>query len=103
MKVKVNPPKEDPETAARRALEEARAEADATAATQGLLTRRTKRVMRIFGKPVGGGFAGAAAGAAAGGGSGASGVPASGGGGGGGGRGGGGGGGFRSAIDQIAY
>lgn len=63
MKVKANPPKEDPATAAKRAVEEARAEADATAATQGLLTRRTKRVMRVFGKPVAGGFNAAAAGA----------------------------------------
>ena len=63
MKIKANPPKEDPATAAKRAVEEARAEADATAATQGLLTRRTKRVMRVFGKPVAGGFNTAAAGA----------------------------------------
>lgn len=63
MKIKGNPPKEDPATAAKRAVEEARAEADATAATQGLLTRRTKRVMRVFGKPVAGGFNAAAAGA----------------------------------------
>lgn len=50
MKVKSSAPKEDPETAARRQVEEARAEADRTSATQGMLDRRTRRVMRIFGK-----------------------------------------------------
>lgn len=64
MRSKATAVKEDPETAARRAVEEARAEADRTSATQGLLDRRTRRVLRIFGRPIGGG------------GSGASGVPA---------------------------
>lgn len=50
MKVNSSAPKEDPETKARRQVEEARAEADRTAATQGMLDRRTRRVMRIFGK-----------------------------------------------------
>ena len=54
MKVKSTAPKEDPETAARRQVEEARAEADRTSATQGMLDRRTRRVMRIFGKVSGG-------------------------------------------------
>lgn len=54
MKVKSSAPKEDPETSARRQVEEARAEADRTAATQGVLDRRTRRVMRIFGKGSGG-------------------------------------------------
>lgn len=59
MKVKSNPPKEDPETKARRQVEEARAEADRTSALQGLLDRRQRRVMRVFGKDSSGGNSGA--------------------------------------------
>jgi hypothetical protein len=77
MKTKTVAPREDPETAARRAVEEARAEADKTSATQKLLSRRSRRVLRVFGLSSGGGsrgFSGAAGGGGAG--SGASGVPA---------------------------
>lgn len=45
--------KEDPETEARRKVDEARAEADRTSATQALLSSRTRRVLRIFGKASG--------------------------------------------------
>lgn len=80
MKAKSNDPKEDPETKARREVDEARAEADRTSATQGLLDRRSRRVFRIFGKnpaaAAGRGFS--AAGGSAAGGSGATGIPAGG-------------------------
>lgn len=80
MKTKSVAPKVDPETAARTAVEEARAEADKTSATQGLLKRRTRRTLRVFGARPGGNAArgfGAAAGGGGGdgGGSGSAGVP----------------------------
>lgn len=59
--------KEDPEAKARREVDEARAEADKTSALQSILDRRSRKIMRIFGKPVGAATAPA--------GSGASGVP----------------------------
>lgn len=46
--------KEDPEAKARRQVEEARAEADKTSAIQNLLDRRTRKILRIFGKSQGG-------------------------------------------------
>lgn len=62
-------PAEDPEVKARREVEEARAEADETAARQEALTRKTRRIMRIFGNRKSG-IAGAAGGAGSSGGSG---------------------------------
>lgn len=62
--------KEDPEAKARREVDEARAEADKTSALQNILDRRSRKIMRIFGKPAGAGAEGA-------GNSGASGVPGS--------------------------
>lgn len=80
MKIKSEAPKEDPETKARRQLEETRAEADKTSALQSMLDRKSRRVLRIFGgRPqtagASRGFAGAAASGDGGGGSGGSGVP----------------------------
>lgn len=69
MKIKSNPPKEDPETKAQRLVAEARAEADRTSALQGLLDRRQRNLLRVFGKTDGGGGSGGS--------SGSSGVPAS--------------------------
>jgi hypothetical protein len=46
--------KEDPEAKARREVEQARAEADKTSALQQLLDRRSRKILRIFGKPQGG-------------------------------------------------
>jgi len=65
MKTKSSAPIEDPETKARRQIEEARAESDRTSAMQGILNNRTRRLMRIFGtRPAAvgkvGGFAGQA-------------------------------------------
>lgn len=85
MKTKSSAPIEDPETKARREIEEARAESDRTSAMQGILNNRTRRLMRIFGtRPAAagsrvGGFAGQA-GMGGGGSSGSSGVVGSGGG-----------------------
>lgn len=45
--------KEDPEAKARREVEEARADADKTSALQQILDRRTRKILRIFGKPQG--------------------------------------------------
>lgn len=80
MKTKSSAPVEDPETKARRQIEEARAESDRTSAMQGLLDARTRRLMRIFGtRPAAvgkvGGFAGQAGMGGGGGSSGTSGVP----------------------------
>jgi hypothetical protein len=86
MKTKSSAPIEDPETKARREIEEARAESDRTSAMQGILNNRTRRLMRIFGtRPAAvgkvGGFAGQAGmGGGGGGSSGSSGVIGSGGG-----------------------
>lgn len=86
MRTKTSAPVEDPETKARREIEEARAESDRTSAMQGILNNRTRRLMRIFGtRPVAvgkvGGFAGQAGmGGGGGGSSGGSGVVGSGGG-----------------------
>lgn len=93
MKTKSSAPIEDPETKARRQIEESRAESDRTSAMQGLLDARTRRLMRIFGtRPAAvgkiGGFAGQAGMGGGGGSSGGSGVVGSGGGGGAGGYGG---------------
>lgn len=49
MKTKAVTPAEDPETKARREVEEARAEADQSAALRGLVSERTRRVLRVFG------------------------------------------------------
>lgn len=54
MKIESKAPKEDPETKARRLVDEARAEADKTSAMQGVLERRQRRVMRVFGQATGG-------------------------------------------------
>jgi hypothetical protein len=85
MKTKSSAPIEDPETKARREIEEARAESDRTSAMQGILNNRTRRLMRIFGtRPAAvgkvGGFAGQAGMGGGGGSSGGSGVVGSGGG-----------------------
>ena len=63
--------KEDPEAKARREVDQARAEADQTSALQQVLDRRSRKILRIFGKPA---AAGTAASGAAASGSGASGV-----------------------------
>lgn len=59
MKVKSSAPKEDPETKARRLVDEARAEADKTSAMQGILDARQRRIMRVFGTPGSAGNSGA--------------------------------------------
>lgn len=59
MRTKTQVAKEDPEAKARREVEEARADADKTSALQQILDRRTRKILRIFGKPQGGAGAGA--------------------------------------------
>jgi hypothetical protein len=55
MKTKNVVAKEDPEAKARREVEQARAEADKTSALQQILDRRSRKILRIFGKPQGAG------------------------------------------------
>jgi hypothetical protein len=58
MRNKTEVAKEDPEAKARREVEEARADADKTSALQQILDRRTRKILRIFGKPQGGASSG---------------------------------------------